>query len=74
MSGELDARIRSNRTELESTLDAIEDRLNVPKQFGRLTAKSKAAYRANPVPWIVGAVTAVVAVGGLVVWSILSDD
>lgn len=67
-------RITSNRSELEQTLDAIEDRLNVPKRVGKLTAKVRASYGENPIPWKVGAAAAVAVVGGLVAWALFSDD
>ena len=34
-SDSVETRITRTRSELEQTLDAIEDRLNVPKQIGR---------------------------------------
>lgn len=70
----LEDRIAVTRSELEQTLDAIEDKLNVPRQVGKLTAKARASYADNPVPWIVGATAAVIVVGGLVAWAIFGDD
>ena len=67
-------RITSARSELQETLDAIEDRLNVPKRVGKLTAKMRACYGDNPVPWRIGAVAAVAVIGGLVAWAVLSDE
>jgi hypothetical protein len=66
--------ISATRAQLEETLDAIEDKLNVPKQAGRLARKAQASYEANPVPWIVGATAAVIVVGGLVAWALFGDD
>ena len=66
--------IDATRAQLESTLDAIEDRLNVPKQVGRLRSRAMSSYQSNPIPWIVGATAAVIAIGGLVAWAILSGD
>lgn len=66
--------ISTARAQLEDTLDAIEDKLNVPKQAGRLAKKAQASYEANPVPWIVGATAAVIVVGGLVAWALFDDD
>jgi hypothetical protein len=71
---DIESRVSSARAELESTLDAIEDKLNVPKRFGEVTEKAKASYEKNPVPWIVGATAAAAVVVGLVAWAILSDD
>lgn len=55
------------RAELEEALDAIEDKLNVPKQLGILGDRAKGSWETNPVPWIIGATAAVVAVGGIIV-------
>ncbi|MFM9919498.1 DUF3618 domain-containing protein [Lacisediminihabitans sp. H27-G8] len=73
-SESLETRIRTNRSELEETLDAIEDKLNVPKQVGKLTAKAQSSYEENPVPWIIGATAAVVVIGGIVAWAIFGND
>jgi ElaB/YqjD/DUF883 family membrane-anchored ribosome-binding protein len=62
------------RDELASTLDAIEDKLNVSKRVTELGEKAASAYRQNPVPWIVGGVAVAVFVVGLVAWAIFSDD
>jgi hypothetical protein len=74
MSDNIESRIASTRAELEDTLDAIEDKLNVPKRFGELTDRAKASYEANPVPWIIGATAAAIVVAGLVAWAFMSDD
>jgi hypothetical protein len=56
------------RAELAATLDAIEDKLNVPKRVGEWGRKAAAAYRKQPLPWIIGGIaTGVVAVGAIVV-------
>lgn len=73
-SDSIETRITATRSELEETLDAIEDKLNVPKQVGKLTARARASYEDNPVPWIIGATAAVVVIGGLVAWAIFGDD
>ena len=62
------------RDELAATLDAIEDKLNVPKRVTELGEKAASAYRQNPVPWIVGGVAVAVIAVGLVAWAIFSDD
>lgn len=74
MSTPIEDRLAGKRADLEATLDAIEDKLNVPKQVGVLRDKAVKSYEANPVPWIIGAVGAAVVVAGLVAWAILSDD
>lgn len=68
------ARSAAARAELQATLDAIEDKLNVPKQVGALGTRVKASWDVNPVPWIVGITAAVVVVGGIVAWALFSDD
>jgi Flp pilus assembly protein TadB len=68
------SRVESARADLESTLDAIEDRLNVPKRFEELTGKAKSSYEKNPVPWIIGATAAAIVVVGVVAWAVLSGD
>jgi hypothetical protein len=70
----IEIRIDATRSELEQTLNAIEDKLNVPKQVGKLTAKAQASYEKNPVPWRTGAAAAVVVIGGIVAWAIFGDD
>ncbi|HEU4849642.1 MAG TPA: DUF3618 domain-containing protein, partial [Terrimesophilobacter sp.] len=59
---------------LEATLDALEDKLNVPKQLGALGTRAKASWDVNPIPWLVGAAVAVVVVGGLIAWAVAGDD
>ncbi len=73
-SDSIETRVTATRSELEQTLDAIEDRLNVPKQVGKLTARAQASYEENPVPWIIGATAAVVVIGGIVAWAIFGDE
>ena len=68
------SRVASARADLEATLDAIEDKLNVPQRFGELTDRAKASYDKNPLPWIIGGVAAAVAVVGVVAWALLSND
>lgn len=68
------SRVASARADLEATLDAIEDKLNVPKQLSKLGRNAKTSYESNPVPWIVGATAAVIVIGGLVAWAIFGDD
>jgi hypothetical protein len=53
------------RRELAATLDALEDKLNVPKQV-------KAAYRRNPM-MVIGVGVGILAVAsGLIVWSVIA--
>jgi hypothetical protein len=69
-----DNRVATLRAELADTLDAIEDKLNVPKQTRRLKAKAQASYEERPVPWIIGATAVVIVVGGLVAWALFGND
>ena len=62
------------RADLAATLDALEDRLNVPKRVGELKQQAVAAYEKNPIPWIVGGVAVAVVAVGLVAWAIFGDD
>lgn len=71
---DLNARIADARSDLEQTLDAIEDKFNIPKRFDELTTRARESFDRNPVPWVVGAVGAAVAIVAVVAWAILSDD
>ena len=62
------------RADLAATLDAIEDRLNVPKRVSELGKRAAAAYEKNPVPWIIGGAAVAVIAVGLVAWAIFNDD
>jgi hypothetical protein len=70
----IDNTIKSTRAKLDTTLDAIEEKLNVPKQASALVERTKSSYEANPVPWIIGATAAAIVVAGLVAWAIFSPD
>ena len=74
MSDDIDAKIAAQRANLEHTLDAIENKLNVPKQASRFADKAKVAYNENPVPFIVGATAVGISVIGIVAWALLSND
>lgn len=62
------------REDLAKTLDAIEDKLNVPKRAGELGKKASAAYDKNPMPFVVGGAAAAIVAIGLIAWAIFSDD
>jgi hypothetical protein len=74
MSDPIEARLTATRSELEQTLDAIQDRLNLRKQLSKYSAKVKASYKKRPVPWVVGATATVIVIGGLAAWAIFGDD
>ncbi|KZX21904.1 DUF3618 domain-containing protein [Rathayibacter tanaceti] len=71
--GQLKADIERARSELAATLDAIEDRINVPRKVRAaqraLQRKLQVVRRRNPSALIAGAVGAAAAVG-LVAWGI----
>ena len=71
---DIQARVTATRADLEETLDAIEDKLNVPKQLSRLGKKAEDSYEKNPVPWIAGASAVAVLVVSAVAWALFSDD
>lgn len=62
------------RADLATTLDGIEDKLNVPKRAKELSRKAADSYQENPIPWIVGAAAVAVTAIGLIAWAIFSDD
>ena len=70
----IDKAITTTRAKLDSTLDAIEDKLDVQKQASALVERTKASYESNPVPWIIGATAAAIVAVGLVAWAIFSPD
>jgi len=74
MSDTVQQGVASARAQLESTLDAIDEKLDVQKRASELAENVKRSYQTNPVPWIIGATAAAVVVAGLVAWAIFSDD
>ncbi len=74
MSDPVQQSVASARAQLESTLDAIDEKLDVQKRASELADNVKRSYQSNPVPWIIGATAAAVVVAGLVAWAIFSDD
>lgn len=68
------ARAEAARLELADTLDALEDKLNVPKRLRAFGARAEASYQKNPVPFIIGGAVATAVAVGLIAWAILSDD
>jgi hypothetical protein len=71
---DIQSQVARTRANLESTLDAIEDKFNVPKRASELTQRAKASYENNPTPWIVGATGVAIAVLGIIAWAIFSGD
>ncbi|QEO10747.1 DUF3618 domain-containing protein [Protaetiibacter larvae] len=68
------AKAQEARDALAETLDAIEDKFNVPKRTGEFVDKAKAAYEKNPVPWIAGGAAVAAVVIGLVAWAVFGRD
>jgi len=58
------ARIERVRGELLVVLDAIDDKLDVPKQARALGRRLRRSVRTNPAPWLAGAVGAAVLIAG----------
>lgn len=63
---EIAARVSATRRNLENTLDAIEEKLNVPKRV-------KESYSKNSTPWIIGAVSVIGAIIGAIAWRSTRD-
>lgn len=68
------AQAQKARDELASALDAIEDKLNVPKRAQDLGKSAMNAYEKNPVPFIIGGVAVAVVAVGLLAWAIFGPD
>jgi hypothetical protein len=60
-------RVATTRAQLFDTLDAIEDKFNVPKQLGIAASEVKRGVDENPVPYLAGLAAGVAVVGGIVV-------
>jgi hypothetical protein len=59
--------VAATRAQLFDTLDAIEDRLNVPKQIGFAASKVKRGIQDKPVPYLAAFAGGALAIGGIVV-------
>ncbi len=73
--GELRSDIESTREKLAATLDAIEDKLNVPRQAQRLMDRGRdtlnTQLKENPVAVYAAAGAVALGTVGLVVWRIV---
>jgi len=65
------ARVAEARAALAATLDAIDDRLDVPKRARAAADRIRASYRSNPAPWIAGLVGVGVAAAGLIAFAVV---
>lgn len=68
------AQAQKARNELADALDAIEDKLNVPKRAQELGKSAMNAYEKNPLPFIIGGVAVAVVAVGLLAWAIFGPD
>jgi hypothetical protein len=59
-------RVAATRAQLFDTLDAIEDKLNVPKQIGIAASKVKHGIKRDPKPYLAAFAGGAVVVGGIV--------
>lgn len=71
-TADIQSKVAQTRAQLESTLDEIEDKLNVPKQLGLAAKRARANYESDPVPWIAAVGAAAAVVGGIVVLAVAS--
>ncbi len=73
--GELRSDIESTREKLAATLDAIEDKLNVPRQAQRVVDRGREAFdtamKENPVAVYAAAGAVALGTVALVVWRIV---
>ncbi|MBO9577343.1 MAG: DUF3618 domain-containing protein [Microbacteriaceae bacterium] len=58
------------RLRLAATLDAIEEKFDVPKRARATASRVADSYKRNPVPWIAGAVGAAAVVIGGIAWAV----
>jgi len=68
------AQAQKARDDLANALDAIEDKLNVPKRAQDLGKQAMNAYEKNPLPFIIGGVAVAVVAVGLLAWAIFGPD
>ena len=73
-TADIQNRVAQTRAQLESTLDEIEEKLNVPKQLGIFVNKLKARFDEDPTPFVAAAAGAVAVVAGIIVWAAVSRD
>jgi hypothetical protein len=63
----MSAAAAATRAQLFDTLDAIEDKLNLPKQLGIAASDLRRKIDKNPVPYLAALAGGVLTVGGIVV-------
>lgn len=57
----------ATRAQLFDTLDAIEDKLNIPKQIGIAASNMRRGLDENPGPYLAAFAAGVVVIGGIVI-------
>ncbi|MBC7518487.1 MAG: DUF3618 domain-containing protein [Microbacteriaceae bacterium] len=73
-TSEIQQRVAKTRAQLEETLDAIEDKLNVPKQLLIAARRLRAKFEDDPLPWIAATAGVVVLAGAVVIGSVARRD
>lgn len=73
-TSEIQQRVAKTRAQLEDTLDAIEDKLNVPKQLALAARRLRAKFEEDPLPWIAATAGLVVVIGAAVIGSVTRRD
>ena len=73
-TSEIQQRVAKTRAQLEETLDAIEDKLNVPKQLAIAGRRLRAKFEDDPLPWIAATAGVVVLIGAAVIGSVARRD
>lgn len=63
----LQAEAAARREELTATIDALEDKLNLPKQARLAVTRARQSFRDNPVPWVAGVAAVAAAVAGAII-------
>lgn len=73
-TADIQSRVAQTRAQLESTLDEIEEKLNVPKQLGVFASKLQARFEKDPTPFVAAAAGAVAVIAAIAVWAAVSRD
>lgn len=73
-TSEIQERVAKTRAQLEDTLDAIEDKLNVPKQLAIAARRLRAKFEDDPLPWIAATAGIVVVITAAVIGSASRRD
>lgn len=74
MTDSIDARVERARAELETTLNELEDKFNVPKRVQACSTKARASMRRDPMAWVAAASSAAVIIGGAIAAAIIVSN